>query len=216
MTDHRHLRPRPRGADLLPRPPAWTREALCAKIGSPSDWSPDPSDTEAAEAAIEVCGHCPVRDLCLEDALARPRLAQGTIRGGMVDADRQSLHRRRRRQDPRPRTMVPVVEARRMVRALSADGYGQGTLARESGLSRSTLAKVREGADLDVLIESWVADRLRTVYRRLSRRTPDPGAHTLRARGYAAARGWVSSAAWSGVDMADPDSRPRVDVVDAA
>ena len=103
-----------------------------------------------------------------------------------------------------------------MVRALSADGYGQGTLARESGLSRSTLAKVREGADLDVLIESWVADRLRTVYRRLSRRTPDPGAHTLRARGYAAARGWVSSAAWSGVDMADPDSRPRVDVVDAA
>ncbi|MET9713373.1 WhiB family transcriptional regulator [Nocardiopsis alba] len=215
-TEHRHLRPRPRGEDLLPRPPAWTRAALCAKVGSPSDWSPDPSDTEAAEAAIEVCGHCPVRAQCLADALARPRLAQGTIRGGLVDVARQSLHRRRLRQTAPSVATVPVLEARRMVRALSADGYGRDVLCRESGLSRSTVVKIRDGAGGGAGIESWVLDRIRSAYKRLSSRRPARGSHTLKAQRYAAARGWAPSAAWAGVDMADPDSRPRVHDIDAA
>lgn len=214
-SEHRHLRPRPRGTDILPRPPAWTAQALCAKVGSPEDWSPHPSDTDTTAAAVEVCERCPVRERCLEDAMALPRLAEGTIRGGLTEDDRRKLHRRRRRQAGPDVEMVPALEAARMLQALSADGYGRDVLGRESGLTRWAVAKIRDGAP-DALIESRVLERIRSTYKRLSARRPARGSHALQAQRYAAAQGWAPSASWVGVNMADPDSRPRARTAHAA
>lgn len=207
-TEHRHLRPRPRGEDLLPGPPAWTRKAVCAKIGRPEDWSPDPADREAVEAALEVCGRCPVRGRCLDDALALPRLAQGTIRGGMTEHQRRNEHRRRNRARATAagRDKVNALEAVRMVRALSADGRSRVEMAFAADVSLATIGKLRDGA---TVIEANIAERIRAAYRILSEKPVTETAHTSRNRNHAAACGWARSADWVGMDMADPDSRPH-------
>lgn len=94
---YRQLRTRNRGTDLVPRAPAWTAQAVCARVGQPADWEPDPGDAEAVQAAVQACAHCPVRSECLEDALARPELARGSIRGGLTEPQRRRLQRSRTR-----------------------------------------------------------------------------------------------------------------------
>ncbi|MFE6305191.1 WhiB family transcriptional regulator [Nocardiopsis sp. NPDC057823] len=89
------LRPRPRGTDLLPAPPRWATQALCARIGRPGDWYPDEDDHDATAAAIEVCERCPVRTACLEAAMASRWLEHG-IWGGATRADRRRLRRNRK------------------------------------------------------------------------------------------------------------------------
>src|SRR5687767_9409662 len=59
--------------------PAWTSHAAC--IGSPGELF-FPARGEPSKPALEVCGGCPVRQQCLDEALADAALDHG-IRGGM-------------------------------------------------------------------------------------------------------------------------------------
>ncbi|RKS10004.1 transcription factor WhiB [Nocardiopsis sp. Huas11] len=88
------FRARPRGIDAAPAPPAWAAQALCARVGTPADWHPDDSDQEAIQAAVAVCGRCPVRTDCRDFALEHPPTSQVGIWGGLT-ADERIRERRR-------------------------------------------------------------------------------------------------------------------------
>lgn len=62
-------------------------------------WDPLSAGKQAKSAAMAVCWEvCPVRETCLDDALARevPSQAHG-IRGGMTEAERKALLLKRAR-----------------------------------------------------------------------------------------------------------------------
>lgn len=84
----------PRGDAPWPSPPPWAADGLCAKVGQPSDWFPDDADVDAISEAAAVCGRCPVREACLEDAMGARGLRYG-IWGGLTRTERRALRRRR-------------------------------------------------------------------------------------------------------------------------
>lgn len=77
------------------RPP-WTRQALC--IGEPLDWW-FPGVGQRNDAAMGVCGLCPVREQCLDEALADDSLDHG-IRGGATANARKLMRSTRRQHHP--------------------------------------------------------------------------------------------------------------------
>jgi WhiB family transcriptional regulator, redox-sensing transcriptional regulator len=77
--------PLPDISDLLTRP-TWHRHAACRGLGTPSFFPPGGSDPMAATL---VCRRCPVREECLEYALAEPRLKG--IWGGTSERQRHRL-----------------------------------------------------------------------------------------------------------------------------
>ena len=59
--------------ESLPEPLADPSRAVCGSVGKPQDWYPEPGDPDYEEkvaTAIEACGFCPLRDECLQKALA--------------------------------------------------------------------------------------------------------------------------------------------------
>lgn len=78
-------------ADLVPTD-GWQRDAACRDADPELFFSNDDRDRDAAMA---LCGDCPVRTECLEHALTT-REAYG-IWGGTDEHDRKRLVRRRRR-----------------------------------------------------------------------------------------------------------------------
>lgn len=59
--------------DLEALIPAWTTDAPCAHVANPEAWFPvvgTPAHDSQEAAAREVCSRCPVREKCLEFALA--------------------------------------------------------------------------------------------------------------------------------------------------
>lgn len=78
-------------ADLLPTG-KWQRDAACRDADPELFFSNDETDREEA---LAMCGACPVRNECLEHALAT-REAYG-IWGGTDEQERKRLLRRRRR-----------------------------------------------------------------------------------------------------------------------
>lgn len=90
----------PQPADVTPRPPRFPRDSLCRTRGHPSWWDAyvDQGDDNKERgqararrlaAAAAVCDRCPVKDLCLADALARhaERRDVGGVRGGWLFGD---------------------------------------------------------------------------------------------------------------------------------
>lgn len=73
--------------------PAWADTAACKGL-DPSIFYPL-TDEESLEAK-EVCGLCPVREICLEHAIERRE--HNGIWGGATERERQRIIRRRRRQ----------------------------------------------------------------------------------------------------------------------
>jgi hypothetical protein len=75
--------------------PDWHKDAECAKsyVPMPSEfqdiWFPDHKDYSADRDAIQICEHCPVRELCLQDALDNADV-HGT-RGGMTAKQRKQI-----------------------------------------------------------------------------------------------------------------------------
>ena len=86
---HRLLMPAPDEAAS-----AWRRQAACKGL-DPGVFHPDDHDPEAVEAAVTVCAACPVREVCLEHAIAR-REPDG-VWGGRTARERRREIRRRRR-----------------------------------------------------------------------------------------------------------------------
>ncbi len=70
----------------------WRRRAACAGFDT-AFFFPEDED-EAATGAREICARCPVREDCLEYALAN-RQDEG-IWGGLTGGERRRLRRRRR------------------------------------------------------------------------------------------------------------------------
>jgi WhiB family redox-sensing transcriptional regulator len=76
--------------------PEWHRDAACA--GEPVDVF-FPGLGQPNTLALQICGRCPVRIDCLDDALADPALDHG-VRGGMT-ANARKARRRNMRAKPR-------------------------------------------------------------------------------------------------------------------
>jgi WhiB family redox-sensing transcriptional regulator len=76
----------------LPAPDRWQDDAACADADGDLFFS---NDEDRQREALELCGVCPVRDACLEHALATGE--QYGIWGGVREQDRRRLARERRR-----------------------------------------------------------------------------------------------------------------------
>ena len=70
----------------------WRQRAACRGLDPEVFY---PSSDEDAEEAKAICGECPVRQLCLEHALAH-RERDG-VWGGLTERERRRLIRQRRK-----------------------------------------------------------------------------------------------------------------------
>lgn len=86
------LRPggRPRLTLVLPTPPEWVTDAVCAQT-DPDAWFPDKGGSTAS--AKRICAGCPVRERCL--AYAMERRERFGIWGGLSERERRALRHRR-------------------------------------------------------------------------------------------------------------------------
>ncbi|MET9465836.1 WhiB family transcriptional regulator [Streptomyces sp. NPDC006544] len=50
--------------------PAWTVYAVCAQT-DPDEFFPEKGESDKTRSAKQICQSCPVRALCLDDALTR-------------------------------------------------------------------------------------------------------------------------------------------------
>ncbi len=77
----------------------WRQEGAC--VGeSPTLFEPDDRRTpppEAWDLPRSICAECPVRDLCLEDALTPGRRSDFGMRGGLTPDERRRAIKRRNR-----------------------------------------------------------------------------------------------------------------------
>lgn len=71
----------------------WEDGALCREVDPELFFSLSKADKAAA---IGVCKACPVRKLCLKDALEFPIAEQHGVRGGLTARERRNLLNRRR------------------------------------------------------------------------------------------------------------------------
>jgi hypothetical protein len=101
---------------------------------------PDPDDTTAEHAAKQVCAPCPVREPCLDMALATDD--QHAILGGTTPAERIPL--RRQRQETRARHQATQ-------RATAATGIDPAQLRAPAG--RSMAAHLR--GDASATVRAW-------------------------------------------------------------
>lgn len=76
---------------------AWT-QAACAgpdQAEHHEQWFPEESDMDALRAAVRVCVSCPIRELCLQTALAEEagtgRHSRWGVRGGMTARQRWNM-----------------------------------------------------------------------------------------------------------------------------
>lgn len=76
---------------MLPDPPAWMAEAICAQT-DPEAWFPEAGGS--SRTAKKVCEGCPVRRQCLAYALDNHE--SWGVWGGLTERERKQLARDRR------------------------------------------------------------------------------------------------------------------------
>lgn len=78
----------------LVMPEAWTERAACVGALNPDAWFPERGANGNMEArlALRACADCPVKDLCLKEALAQGPSCEG-IWGGTTHAERRKMLR---------------------------------------------------------------------------------------------------------------------------
>lgn len=77
--------------NILPPPPSWQREAVCA--GEPAEtFYPDDKATAKRQVADarELCGWCPVREQCLAWAI---EYDESGVWGGTTEVERRAMRR---------------------------------------------------------------------------------------------------------------------------
>lgn len=72
----------------------WRQSARCRGV-DPAIFYPVSEDESAADEAKEICYACPVREVCLDHALAH-REKEG-VWGGLTERERRRILRRRRK-----------------------------------------------------------------------------------------------------------------------
>jgi WhiB family redox-sensing transcriptional regulator len=200
---------------------AWQEDAACK--GEPlSTFFPEKAaDQEAADArAKELCSACEVRVACLDYSINQPE-RYGTW-GNLNEDERADERKRRMRRDaatrakekkpkpipkpapkPAPQKRVSAAPSMHRVRAASAAGRPMKVYAHQAGLSESFISKLRAGRP--VTVTEGTARRIRDAYPLVLAMDvvhPEP-------LGAAAMNGWPAPDAWVGVDMDDPDARPK-------
>ncbi len=103
--DSRHQTPPTRAGLDNVRGAAWQNEALCAQVGGGA-WFPEGKGLSARDAKA-ICRRCPVRQICLDEAVARNE--PFGVFGGL------SQHERR-----------PLVAAAKKGRRMSQDEFTAG------------------------------------------------------------------------------------------
>ncbi|MFE6304977.1 hypothetical protein [Nocardiopsis sp. NPDC057823] len=106
--------------------------------------------------------------------------------------------------------MLHCVGAARRLQALVALGWSLRHLARELGVSKSSIERWAHGRPITA--EYFIA--VRDLYDRLwaatpPQRTTQEAAVVARVREYAAQHGWVSALAWDDTDLDNPAARPQ-------
>lgn len=78
----------------LVMPEAWTEKGACVRALNPDAWFPERGANGNMEArlALRVCADCPVKELCLKEALAQGSSCEG-IWGGTTHAERRKMLR---------------------------------------------------------------------------------------------------------------------------
>lgn len=78
----------------LVMPEAWTEKGSCARALNPDAWFPERGEANTPELrlALRVCADCPVKDLCLKEALAQGPSCEG-IWGGTRQSERCKMLR---------------------------------------------------------------------------------------------------------------------------
>lgn len=88
--------PLPEGPEAFSIHDGWREEALCRKPSSRGLWFPDRSRGKGVSEALRICAICPVKQDCLEYALAAPE--NHGIWGGMLEHERRAEKKRRERE----------------------------------------------------------------------------------------------------------------------
>ncbi|MFO7701053.1 MAG: WhiB family transcriptional regulator [Acidimicrobiia bacterium] len=87
-------------SDLMWEPDVnWRGEAACSGVNSDIFFPASEEDPEATAQAKSICAECPVREACLQYALATNQSAG--VWGGLDAAERRRLRRRIRDRDRR-------------------------------------------------------------------------------------------------------------------
>lgn len=136
-------------ANTTPRR-SWRSGAACRDVDPelffPVGESGAVHDRQVGEAKA-VCGGCPVRLECLDEALAR--IPEG-IAGGLTAAERRRFSRRRPAQPVAGDELARVARTRRQVSqagsVLLAAGRSTQAVARECGVSERTVYRWRAAA----------------------------------------------------------------------
>lgn len=83
---------------IWPQVPAWATEAVCAQT-DPDEFFPEKGESDKTRASKKICNDCPVRALCLEEAMATEgnRSASGRfgVWGGYSPVERTRLAKAR-------------------------------------------------------------------------------------------------------------------------
>jgi len=122
----------------------WQADGLCSQVGG-DGWFPDKGG--ATRDAKAVCARCPVRDACLEYALATEQ--RFGIWGGMSERERRAERGRRAaaaarlaRPDMLPRTAQRVAA----VAELTAEGMTRAQIAARLGITERAVTYLRQRA----------------------------------------------------------------------
>ncbi|MFD7645988.1 WhiB family transcriptional regulator [Kitasatospora sp. NPDC059795] len=136
----------------------WRLKALCARDRRPDDWFAPPR-LAAHHRALAICGSCPVRSECLQDAIVC-RTTEG-IRGGLTGEE--IGHRLTHRKDKARFDLIkaallgePVflteAEKRAVVRIAQLVGIGWEVWAPAMGIGYKAAAKRRKNANSELLL----------------------------------------------------------------
>lgn len=192
----------------------WRELAEC-RDEDPELWYPSKGEFERRQIAIGICKRCPVRTECLQAALSTPRDQDHGIWGGLSTNQRQWL----RRSTAAQRDVCASEGPRRRLRALASLGWTlqdvRAEIARQTGqeVTFNQLWSVRSGGA--IFVKRELADSIARTYRSLSGRTSDR-AHASNARRTALKARWSSPDDWAGIDIDDPQARPRSAATEAA
>ncbi|MFJ4676919.1 WhiB family transcriptional regulator [Kitasatospora sp. NPDC088783] len=134
----------------------WRLKALCAGDPQPDDWFAPPR-IAAHRRALAICGSCPVRSECLDDAVAC-RTTEG-IRGG-VTGEEIGLRLTHREDQPRfdqikaalLGALVPLTDAekRAVVRIAELAGIGWEVWAPAMGIGYKAATRRRRNANSEL------------------------------------------------------------------
>lgn len=119
----------------------WMTDGLCRKTGT-AVFFPEGRGAAAAadkEQAKEVCGRCPVQQVCLEWAVSTGQSAG--IWGGASERERRALRRRRRPAEVQQSSYARCVEEQEFIEQRVAEGASHRTIADELRVCHSAVGR---------------------------------------------------------------------------